>query len=293
MKWTLIQIASLLTIANAASTRGPPCAAPRKKATNAMDIDFRLQDMAMDLSCQKWMMDRSFRPQSRHVRTKQQKKAVDSAQKSLDGEVSVTFDVYKPPGEDSKSSRYADDADEVQTAIAPLKCRFSTGEEGTWTIKNRGLPERVRLSGPSGRALDEYAYERFMEIGPVLEIEVVDNDAAPKKNGKVVGPAPVLVYSIPLRYVFHVSITVSYVVIDFKSNFPTLYFFLRRVEFQKSRIRSASKGIIRWKPSRKAKTSSIFGFAGFHTPSGPNMVDPRWVKGKRWYWSKKDGFRSP
>lgn len=69
------------------------------------------------------------------------------------------------------------------------------------------------------------------------------------------------------------------------------FLFKRRVEFQKEKIRSASQGLIRWKPSRKAKTNAIFGLSGFHTESGPNIVDPRWAKGRKWYWSTKDGFR--
>ena len=197
MRW--ITLAATL-IATALASQKPPIASSRAKSMggapgmNAPEIDFQVQEFAKDLSGQKWSMERVFQPQvnERHVRTEQQKKALSDVRKALNGPVTVTFDKYEP--QESSSA-----AEQRNQEVARQKCKFSTGEEGSWTVRNKSLPQRTRISGPSSKVLDEYAYERFMEIGPVLEIEVPDKSS--NKKGSKGKSNPVLVYSIPLRYV--------------------------------------------------------------------------------------------
>lgn len=222
-------------------------------------MDFKVQEIARDLSEQKWKMEHFLKANvsglDRNVRTEQQKEALKVLNKMMKDSATVTFEKYEVP---EKSATDENESKEVEAH----KCTFSSGETGTWTVRNRAFPQRSKFSAPSNRVIDEYAYERFMEMGPVLEIEVLDKEKKSIQKGK---STPVIVYSIPLR----------------------------RVEFQKSKIRSASQGLIRWKPARKAKSSAIVGLAGFHSKSGPNIVDPRWSRGRKWYWSRKNGFRLP
>lgn len=193
MRW--VTVTATLIATTSASQKLP--IAPRSKSAsggpgmNAPEIDFQVQEFAKDLSCQKWTMERFFQPHvnERHVRTEQQKTAFNSVCKALNGPVTVTFDKYELPEYSA--------GEEGDKEVARQKCKFSTGEEGTWTVRNKNLPQRTKIGGPSSRVLDEYAYERFMEIGPVLEIEVPDKTS--KKKGKKGKANPVLVYSIPLR----------------------------------------------------------------------------------------------
>ena len=286
----MMRKATLLTYALLSIT-STPCQAGRRGGSHAR-IPFDLRHLATDLAnAGEWRLERTFQPKSKSPNNQEQKRALKAARKALNGQVTIEFDHFDFEGdsderkqrenerglremrratdfsrvrsseEHSRDSGYGAEAtSDVASAMPekPAKCHFSTGEEGTWTIKNYGMPEPL----PTGddavmkqKVLDEYEYERFQGMGPVLEIEVAE-----KKND---GGA-VLHYSIPLR----------------------------RVEFDKKKIRSASQGLIKWLPSATSKTSAIFGLAGFHTCSGSNIVDPRWAKGRKWYRSKNNGFRS-